>query len=671
MNIFFNLPTTVGNGSGAPVDVSAAGAVKTIVVSGTAQATINVEFNNATLITDGSWQSVATMQNTGSITVRVACRWMRVRTTDFNPYAGGTTQVDVGTTDEGTHFAAIPVPVSTGVGAPVNVSAILGLYKTVQVGNAFRGALIVEVSEDGVTEWAQPFSFQTPGAQSAVIAARFMRVRRVGVPGLAAGQPVVNVGFAISAGTQSQASGTVVFANSNGVVFGMSGSVVTAALTGGAIAVAAGSQTAATGTVVLADSNGLTFGMSNSSVITGAFDAIKSIEAGTDTATGPIVVLSNSNGVSFGLSNQTITASVNAVVLSAGTELASTGTIVFSNSNGVSFGMSASTVTASIAAVDIPGFGDFGDGSDGTATMDGTTAVTGYTLTNPGVSGIYTATRETFFQNLTVNAGITVPHHGFALNVRTLLTNDGHIHCDGPSATSQTGAAAVVSTGQLPPGVAGGNGGNTNSPGSNGTAAAAGPRGFSTAAAPGGTGSVTTPTAGTSGGVGHGGGGGAALANGGAGGAVTLATNTPYDVHNKYPATTALAVTNTGVSGKFTGGSGGGGGAGGGVTVGGGGGASAGWMVIRARAFAGAGTYTANGGNGFHGIASGTLNQAGSAGGGGGPASVIAVVTAQQTGLPSFQAIGGLGAAGGAGNGTGPAGTAGGDGGSGIVMIFN
>jgi hypothetical protein len=112
-----------------------------------------------------------------------------------------------------------------------------------------------------------------------------------------------------SAGTQSVSSGTLVFANSNGLSFGMDAGTVTAshnglttaalsnhshgdptlALTnlsgttasnsagltlslsagaGGGIAAAAGTQTATSGTIVFANSNGVTFGMSNSSQIT-------------------------------------------------------------------------------------------------------------------------------------------------------------------------------------------------------------------------------------------------------------------------------------------------------------------------------------------------------------------------------------------------------------------
>lgn len=82
--------------------------------------------------------------------------------------------------------------------------------------------------------------------------------------------------LAISAGTESVSKGTVVFANSNGVTFGMSGSTVTA------------------------------------SINPVAGTAITAISAGTTFATGPTVVFSNSNNVTFGVNGNTVTASVDA-----------------------------------------------------------------------------------------------------------------------------------------------------------------------------------------------------------------------------------------------------------------------------------------------------------------------------------------------------------------------
>jgi hypothetical protein len=189
-NLFTALPVPAGNGVGTAVDVSAYGGTKTVIVVGTAASTINVEFNNAADPDDGSWQSIVTVQGSGSTTTAVAARWMRVRVSNFT---GGTSDVHVGATDAGALFAALDVPAGNGNGSSISVSSLTGLFKTVQVGGKFKGVLLVEVSVDG-DEWAQPFSFSQPGAQSMTVVANLMRVRRTGIIGTDVGTPVVNVG---------------------------------------------------------------------------------------------------------------------------------------------------------------------------------------------------------------------------------------------------------------------------------------------------------------------------------------------------------------------------------------------------------------------------------------------------------------------------------------------
>src|SRR5215207_8892346 len=99
-NIFFNLPSTAGDGSGAPVDVSTMGALKTIVVSNT-DATVTVEFSNES--TPTVWALAANFRGGGDQTVSIAAHWMRVRTTGYR--TGGAADVEVGGTDDGAQFA--------------------------------------------------------------------------------------------------------------------------------------------------------------------------------------------------------------------------------------------------------------------------------------------------------------------------------------------------------------------------------------------------------------------------------------------------------------------------------------------------------------------------------------------------------------------------------------
>lgn len=158
---------------------------------------------------------------------------------------------------------------------------------------------------------------------------------------------------AISAGTQSVSSGTVVFSNSNGISFGMSGSSrVTASYTVPSVpALSAGSQSANSGTIVFANSNGLTFGMSGSSQITGSYTVPSTagllsainLSAGTTSGNLSALTFANSNGITFGLDASTVTASHNGLT-SQSNQAASAGngsftfqTLTFADSNGVTF----------------------------------------------------------------------------------------------------------------------------------------------------------------------------------------------------------------------------------------------------------------------------------------------------------------------------------------------
>ena len=218
-------------------------------------------------------------------------------------------------------------------------------------------------------------------------------------------------GVAISASGSSASSGTVVFSNSNGVSFGMSGSTITATVTPGAAAgigaIGASTQTATSGTVIFSASNGLSFGLSGSSRITGSHDGFRSVSAGTTHALGPSLSLANSNGLSFGVSGSTVTASytvpstaglISAVNLSAGTASSSLTNLVLSNSNGVSFGLgTGSVVTASVAA------GATATGNLGGIAANGSTATSG-TVSFSNSNGISFG-----LNNQTMTASYTVP----------------------------------------------------------------------------------------------------------------------------------------------------------------------------------------------------------------------------------------------------------------------
>lgn len=188
-NIFVNIPVPAGNGSGAPVDMTAFGGSKTISVAGPFVAAINFEISNELVPT--KWAPAATFLQPGGQNLNLACHWMRATVTNFK---SGVPVANVGGTDDGALFASLPVPAGNGVGAAVDVSA-LGLFKTVTVGGPFRGNVQLEVSEDGITKWSQiDFGFPTPDQNSDIVAAHYMRATRTGVPTIDPGLPIVDVG---------------------------------------------------------------------------------------------------------------------------------------------------------------------------------------------------------------------------------------------------------------------------------------------------------------------------------------------------------------------------------------------------------------------------------------------------------------------------------------------
>jgi hypothetical protein len=145
----------------------------------------------------------------------------------------------------------------------------------------------------------------------------------------AANQTNQSLGIYASSNTTAQSSSSTVDARSltvrgAGIVSaGMSGGelVISATGAGGADGVnilAAGTQTAnTTGTVLFANSNGLSFGMSNSSVITGSYTVpTQTIQTqnmvSVQGSTGAIS-FGNANGITFGGNASTLTASHNGI----------------------------------------------------------------------------------------------------------------------------------------------------------------------------------------------------------------------------------------------------------------------------------------------------------------------------------------------------------------------
>ncbi len=123
------------------------------------------------------------------------------------------------------------------------------------------------------------------------------------------------------------------------------------------------------------------------------------------------------------------------------------------------------------------GIFSFGDGSDSSATCDGSTAVAGMSR----VSSTYTLTRDVYFTTLTVNNGVTIDCAGYRIFCSVSLSNAGTIQRNGAVGNGGGGGFAVgnggaggsartLADGYLKgsgPTGAGGNGGNDGAAGQN------------------------------------------------------------------------------------------------------------------------------------------------------------------------------------------------------------
>jgi hypothetical protein len=225
-----------------------------------------------------------------------------------------------------------------------------------------------------------------------------------------------------------------------------------------------------------------------------------------------------------------------------------------------------------------PATGIFGDGSDGTVSISGTT----------------TLTRDMKYDTLTITGTGRLKTAGWRVLVKNTLTvqASGRVDADGdPVANSSTGAGfTALNSTALGRGGGGGNGGTTN-----GTA-----------------GQITNGQNGQLAGAGGGGGNGAS-GSGAAGGSLAAGTLSTLTAPRQVPeALMGFAPNGANASGYggYEGGTGGGGGGGDGTVAGGGGGGVA---IVSCLSFTGT-TPTANGGAGGTKTGTGTNGTAGAAG---------------------------------------------------------
>lgn len=154
-------------------------------------------------------------------------------------------------------------------------------------------------------------------------------------------------------------------------------SISAAAGGGGGAAISAGANSQSTGTVNFANSNGITFGLSNNGTMTASYNSTQFAGVGSAITNGVMTFntaglslnLSQLAGTSTGFTGANLSASMTlnsaglalsmsaaapggggAINVSAGTTSGNLQTLQFANSNGVSWGLNGSTVTASVNA---------------------------------------------------------------------------------------------------------------------------------------------------------------------------------------------------------------------------------------------------------------------------------------------------------------------------------
>jgi hypothetical protein len=300
-------------------------------------------------------------------------------------------------------------------------------------------------------------------------------------------------GVALAASTQTATSGTVSFANSNGISFGMSGSnQITASYTTSpvsnvtagnnislstagstltinaqAVALAGGTQTATSGTVTFANSNGISFGMSGSNQITASYTVPTAYVSSVNGSSGAISLnvgssLSSSatgSSITFGLASNITTAlqSANANYLTSQSNQAFSAsggsstfqTLNFANSNGVTFSNSGGSVVASYTVPATTGFAGTGftsttiTGTAITAALgtDGLSMAIPAYLTTGGGGGVMYANLSGNTSGNTTASGSTLNFSG--INVTLSGTNASQIAISAPAVSSLVGVNGI------------------------------------------------------------------------------------------------------------------------------------------------------------------------------------------------------------------------------------
>jgi hypothetical protein len=260
---------------------------------------------------------------------------------------------------------------------------------------------------------------------STTVDARSFTVRGAGIisVGYSAGEMLISAsaagagdgGNVLAAGTQTaNTTGTVSFANSNGISWGLSNSsILTASYTVpstagllSAVNFSAGTTSNNSASIRFVDGNGVTFGLNAGSISASVASQtvqtqnLHNVTLSGNTA-GVMAQVSSGTLTLAGGANITLSQNGNAVSIiggagggggiaaAAGTQTATSGTVAFVNSNGVTFGMSGSTaISASVAAQSADTMGIYAVGNTTGASSSNTFDVRSLSFQGAGIISV-------------------------------------------------------------------------------------------------------------------------------------------------------------------------------------------------------------------------------------------------------------------------------------------
>lgn len=201
-NQFLSLAVPAGDGVGAATDCTTLSSQRSISVDGGVfSGELVIEGSNAGNV-DANFVGLPDVppfrERQSPIDIQNTVQWMRVRRRGSSGGTAGTPTVKLAgeAVSIPNVFATLAVPAGDGTGAGSSIAAG-GAVNTIIVAGDFQGAIVVDLSNDGVN-FAPVARFTTPGVVTVPGTANAARVRRFAFVG--GGTPVVSIGSGGTAG---------------------------------------------------------------------------------------------------------------------------------------------------------------------------------------------------------------------------------------------------------------------------------------------------------------------------------------------------------------------------------------------------------------------------------------------------------------------------------------